>query len=129
MDIVKIASRVASQVEGESSLDGLTKVTAKRRLNDLLHRYSKGLFKDQGWGAVHDIWGAMDSAAVNWELKKNRYLKDRDTGETNSKEWTFEVYFYDKRSKFQKLYGVVTAFAAGSVSDPFDRYDVTAYVS
>lgn len=129
MDVRKISLRVASQVEEETSLDGLTKSTAKRKLNDLLHRYSKGLFRDTGWGAVHDIWNAMNNAAVNWELKSNRYIKDRDTGEPNSKEWTFEVYFYDKRQKFQRLHGVITAFAAGSVKDPFDRYDVTAYVS
>lgn len=129
MDTKRIVDRLASQIEGESALDGLTKQTAKRRLNSLLAKYSKGLFKDVGWGGVHDIWKAMDAGAVNWELTGNRYIRDRQTGENSSKEWKFEVYFDDKRGKFQKMHGVITAMAAGSVADPWDAYDIAAYVS
>jgi len=129
MDSTRIALRVASQIIGETSLDGLTKVTAKRKVNDLLSRYTKGIFRDTGWRGVHNVWEALDSAVINWELQGARYIKDRDSGEPTSKEWKFEIYFYDKREKFQKLHGAITTFAAGSVKDPWDAYDMTAYVS
>ena len=129
MDQERIADKLASYIEGETSLDGLSKATAVRRVNSLLSKYSKGLFKDVGWGGVDRIWKAMDSAVINWELKSNRYIEDRDTGESNTKEWKFEVYFDDKNGRFKKLHGVVIAMAAGSVKEPWDRYDLAAYVS
>ena len=129
MDQDRIAEKIASYIEGETSLDGLSKRTAVNRVNSLLSKYSKGLFKDVGWGAVDRLWKVMDSAVINWELKGARYIKDRDTGEPNAKEWKFEVYFDDKNGRFKKLHGVIMAMAAGSVKDPWDRYDLAAYVS
>jgi len=43
--------------------------------------------------------------------------------------WQFEIPFTSERGRKGTLYGRVVAAGAGSVEEPLDKYDVTAYVS
>ena len=106
----------------------MTKVTAKNNVNRLLARYTKGFFTDDSWRPVHQIWKAMTSAAIDWEVTDTEYRKN-DEGRPASKRWKFEVNFNDKSGRPKTLHGVVIAAGAGSVEDPLDRYDLVAYVS
>lgn len=133
-ELLKIAKeligsgRQSSRVEGPTSLDGMTKVTAKNNVNRLLSRYSKGFFTDDSWKPVNTIWKAMNAAAINWVMTGSQY-RENDEGLPSSKEWKFEVYFDDKNGRHKTLYGIIIASGAGSVSDPLSRYDLVAYVS
>jgi len=122
-------SRRAFQVPlGETSLAGMSKQVAKRNVNKLLSRYTRGLFRDSSWQAVHKIFDAMDAAQINWHMTDAEY-RHNDQGVPTAKEWKFEIDFINNRDRKNTLYGIVVASGAGSVEDPLDRYDLVAYVS
>ncbi len=121
--------KVAFQPDvGETSLAGMSKVSAKRHVNHLLSRYTRGLFNDDSWRPVNIIFKALTAAQINWELKKTQY-RENDQGIPSSKEWKFEIHFLNNRGRENVLYGIIIAAGAGSVEDPLDRYDLVAYVS
>jgi len=132
MNRIQVAKRLLEAakklVAEESSLDGMSKQTAKRHVNKLLARYTKGFFKDEDWRHVNLIWKAMDAAQINWTMTDAKYRHD-DEGTPVAKEWKFEVEFINNRDRKSTLYGIVVAAGAGSVEDPLDRYDLVAYVS
>ena len=126
-DVVEAScQRGSSLIEGATSLDGMSKTTAKRNVNKLLSRYVKGFFSDDYWRPVQNIFKAMDAAVINWELESTLYRKDND-GNPISKEWKFVVYFENNRGKPNKMYGIIVASGVGA-SDPLSRYDVVAYI-
>jgi hypothetical protein len=127
-ELLKVAKAVVSIGESENSLDGMSKERAKRNVNAILRRFSKGLFKDDSWRPVNTMWKALTAAQINWTLIDARYRKD-DRGVPSSKEWKFEVYFQNQRDRPTTLYGIVIAAGAGSVENPLDKYDLVAYVS
>jgi hypothetical protein len=120
--------RLAKFVLAETSLDGMSKETAKRHVNQLLSHYTKGLFSDESWKPVNDIWTALNSAQIDWTLTDNKYLHN-EAGRPSGKQWNFEVKFITNKGRPAILYGVVTASGAGSVEDPLSKYDLVSYVS
>lgn len=84
---------------------------------------TKGIFGDQWWLGVKQVWRALDDAGVPYHLTDNRYENDGQEMPVR-KIWTFEV-----PCENGVVYGRVTAAGAGSVQDPLERYDVTAYAS
>jgi hypothetical protein len=120
--------RIAKRITAETSLDGMTPTQAKREVNKLLAFYTKGLFKDQSWKPIDDIWTALTAAQIDWTMTGAKYDHD-EHGVTTSKTWKFYVEFTSKTGSSYRLYGVIVASSAGSVQDPLGRYDVVAYVS
>lgn len=120
--------KVASLILAETSLDGMSKDVAKRQVGLLMRKFTNGLFRDQYWAPVNAIFKALSSAQIDWTLTKSEYRKD-SSGVPTSKEWLFTIDFVNKRGKLDKLYGVIVASGAGSVSDPLGVYDLVAYVS
>lgn len=114
--------------DDENPLDGLDKRKASRIVNKALSQHTKGFFSDTSWQAVQRVWKDLDRAGIDWYLTDNFYSKNRE-GVPESKTWKFEVKFVNNRGRPAVLYGVLQAAGAGSVDDPLDRYDITAYVS
>lgn len=125
LSLLRLAKSVLSE---ETSLDGMSKDTAKRHVNQLLAHYTKGLFSDDSWKPVNDIWSALTSAQIDWTLKDNKYLHN-ERGLPTGKTWSFDIKFINKTGRPAVLYGVVTASGAGTVEDPLGKYDLVAYVS
>jgi hypothetical protein len=121
-------SQVQAQGDEATALDGLPRNKASKKVNVILHKYSKGIFSDAYWKPVHDIRKAMEKANIPWIITKTEYSKD-DQGRPNSKTWKVEVPYMGPRGKKVILHGQIVASGAGSVEDPLDKYDVTAYVS
>ena len=58
----------------------------------------------------------------------DEYSKN-ESGIPSSKTWRFEIDFMNDKGRPTKLFGIIVASGAGSVKDPLDKYDITAYVS
>jgi len=113
---------------GKSSLDGMPNVVARKTVNDLISRHTKGIFSDQSWEAVNKVWKILNAAAIDWHSVGSEYQKN-DRGVPIRKEWKFEVEFLNNNGKQTTLYGTLIASGAGSVDSPLEKYDIIAYVS
>ena len=128
-ELVKVAKAVISEsVNTGLALDGMNNVKARRVVNDIIRPHTRGLFSDQYWQPVQQIWKALSNANINWSLKRADYSHGAD-GNTTGKDWKFEVYFTNNNGRFTTLYGNVRAAWAGSVAEPSEKYDLVAYVS
>lgn len=112
-----------------STLDGMTKQRAARKVNEVLSRHTKGFFRDEDWSNVKRVWDALAAEGIDYTITNTFYDKDQNTQVPTSKTWRFEIEFQNDRGRPMKLYGVLTAAGAGSVQDPLERYDIVAYVN
>ena len=122
-ELVKIARGLVA-----SELDGKSKQQAKRVVNKLLYRLSKGIYSDDNWAGVNRVWKEFEHMGLDWDISGSKYTHNED-GVPTGKTWTFEITFIDNKGKKRVLPGILTAAGAGSVEDPLDKYDITAYVS
>lgn len=113
---------------GSSSLDGLSKDAAKRKVNDLIAQYTKGIFHGESWEPINRLWNIFRSAAIDFVMTGSQYRKN-ESGVLTSKEWKFEITFSNNNGRETILYGIVIASGAGSVQDPLEKYDIISYVS
>ena len=125
--IFRMAARVAA-MPVENALDGMTNEQARRNVNQVLAAYTQGLYKDQSWEGVDRIWKALTAAQLDWTMTGSQYHKN-DRGVPSGKTWKFEVRFANRKQRPTTLYGIVTASGAGSVENPLEVYDLTAYAS
>jgi hypothetical protein len=121
MKIFKLAKKI------ENSLNGMTNQQARNKVNNVIC-CNKGIYGDQSWEAVHSLWNKMESEGFDPILESTEYKKD-EQGNPSSKEWRFTITFLNNRERETVLFGIITAHGAGSVNDPLDKYDITAYVS
>lgn len=125
----RLVARVANSIIAEGKpdqLNGLRKSQASNLLNKTISPMTKGLFKDQYWAPVQDIFKKLGEMGVNFSIYKTEYAKNED-GNPISKTWQLVVEFFDNKGKPQKIYGTVVASGAGSIKEPLDKYDIVAY--
>jgi hypothetical protein len=127
--------------EGDASIDlgsqpnhlinGQSNTVAASRVNKLLSALSKGMFSDNSWEAINKIFTKLKEAGLDVELTGTKYggHADNQHGMPTYKEWTISIPFTNKNGKPTVLAGQITAHGAGSVEQPLDRYDITAYVT
>lgn len=123
-EVVKIAKSLLAA----TSLDGMNRRKAVNKINEVLHRHTKGFFTDDSWAPVNAIWKALTDEGIDWTLEGTQYDHNRDQVPT-SKTWKFKVDFVNEKARPVTIYGVVVASGAGTVEDPLSRYDLVAYVS
>jgi len=125
----KSGGKVQEMVSGPGALDGKSKQAAKNAILKATQKFTHNkLYKDQYWQGPNGVFKEFDNMNLNWQLDKNEYRKDRDSGKTTSKVWDFTIWFDDNKGKQQKIGGQVIASGAGSVKDPLDRYDLVVTV-
>jgi len=105
---------------------------SRRKVADLVNKAIKnarvgGFFDDEYWRPVQRIWDQFNRMGIPFSITSAEYQKERGT--PVSKTWKFEVPFTNERGRPQIVYGQVVAAGAGSVEDPLERYDVTAYAN
>jgi len=136
MDNRKVANelvKIAQSLNG-SALDGMSKQRAKTLLGKIFGKYSKGLFSDDNWRPVHQIFKALENEGIDYVLTSAEYGTSsggRGIGVKmpDNKTWKFEIPFRNDRGKETVLYGIIIASGAGSIDDPLSKYDVVAYAS
>jgi len=117
--------KVAEEI---SAINEMSKQRAKTYVNKLMGKHSKGIFSDEYWSPVQNIFKDLSEANIDYVVGKTEYKKD-DKGVPTSKRWTLTISFIDKNGKEQKLTALIIASGAGSVEDPLDKYDIVAYAN
>lgn len=123
--LAAIAQRIVAR---STSLDGMTRQQAKRKINEVLGRHTKGFFRDEFWKPVDDIWKDFVKEGIDAYLINTEYYKN-DAGTPSGKIWKFYVEFTNEKGRVVQLYGIMQASGAGTVKDPLSVYDLVAYVS
>ena len=113
--------------EGSPGLNGMKNREARKFVNELLQRHTKGIFRDNSWQPIHKTFKELARHSIEYVIQKAEYLKEH--GIPTSKVWSFEIEFFNEKGRKTTLYGRIVASGAGSVKDPLDRYDVTAYAN
>jgi hypothetical protein len=116
----------AGWIKIASSLDGLSKNNAKKIINDIISKYSKGLYRDDYWTPVNSIFSDFRNANIDYTIEKTEYSKNKD-GVSISKTWVVSIEFINDKNKPIKLFGQIIASGAGTVSDPLSAYDIIGY--
>ena len=127
----KLLPILASAVDPEygTALDGKSKQQAVRIVNGILHKLSKGMFRDTYWKPVQDIRKAMEKLNIPFVLEvKNGGYEHNSQGVPTSKRWEVIVPFFNEKNRATYLYGAIVCSGAGSIEDPLEIYDVVAYV-
>ncbi len=122
-EVVKIARSLLA-----SPLDGMNKPRAVKLVNNILHRHTSGLFRDEDWSHVNKLFDVLRNEGIDYELTDAKYTQN-EKGVPTAKTWRFTIEFTNDRGRPTILYGIITAAGAGSVEYPLDRYDLVAYVS
>ena len=76
-------------------LDGKSNAQARTIVNKIIPKMT-GIYSDQSWEGVAQIWNAFDNAGLNWAMTDSQYLKDERQNPT-AKTWKFEVYFSNNK--------------------------------
>ncbi len=93
----------------------------KKLINSAICGVSPGFFTDPGWEGVHRVEHALDMVCQKNGLE---WAHDQIVYEDDRKVWLFFVTDGQRTS-----HGVIVGSFAGTVQDPMNRYDVTAYIS
>lgn len=124
-----ITTEKYSQVN-PNPLDGKSNAQARAFINRKVipQEAIKGLFSDENWAGIKQIWNAFDDAGLDWGVMDSRYYPTSDGRPMGGKIWDIEIRFTNNKGRPTVLGGNVTAAGAGTVEDPLSRYDITAYV-
>jgi hypothetical protein len=128
MENIKVAAEILKIAKAltAGSLDGMSTLKAKKIINKTMEPHTKGMFRDEYWKPVHDIFKAFESAGIDYVLSSAKYEND-SRGNPSSKRWSLEFHFTNDKGKETVIYGVIVASGAGSVDKPLDVYDIVAY--
>ena len=112
-------------------INGQSNSVAAGRVNKVLAALSKGIFSDESWEAINKIFEKLNKLGLEVTVISAKYGGQNDTsnGMPKYKEWQISIPFTNKVGKPMELVGPITAHGAGSIEQPLDRYDITAYVS
>jgi hypothetical protein len=114
-----------------SLINGQSNTVAASRVNKILAEISKGIFSDNSWEAISNIFKKLKESGAEATLLDAKYggHADSNSGMPTYKEWKISIPFINNKGKSAALVGQITAHGAGSVDQPLDKYDITAYVS
>lgn len=114
-----------------SLINGQSNNVAASRVNKILQSMSSGMFSDNSWEAINKIFRKLEELGIPVTIESAKYggHADTQTGMPKFKEWQISIPFTNKNGKPTVLVGQIVAHGAGSVEQPLDRYDITAYVS
>lgn len=111
----------------ESKLESVDKRSLKNRLYKALRPINGKYYSDENWQAIQDFKQIVNGV-IEEPLRLDVFAFDggyrtSKDGYTHWKEYDFEIY--DSSTNKHVVDGKITCSAAGTVEDPFSRYDVT----
>ena len=123
--------KMSENIGGQNPLDGKSNVSAASFVNKILAESSKGIFSDNSWEAINKIFQKLKESGLEVSVLSAKYGGQGDTsnGMPKYKEWQISIPFTNNKGKPAQLVGQITAHGAGSVEQPLDRYDISAYVN
>lgn len=113
-DIIYMVKRAINEVA--------SKRTAINRIYKVTHEITGNIYRDDSWNGPRMVVDAIKSLGYDCGLgaKDGGYRKSSD-GMAQWKEYQVEI---DTPEGFQ-IHGTLNCHAAGSMEDPFDRYDMS----
>lgn len=122
----RVAHRyLSAEAAATSPFNGMRKTKVLGILNRLLGPHTKGIFRDQYWMPIQNIRKMFEHENIPAILESAGYGHDK--GIPVRKVWTYTVDFINQNDRPDKVTIIITASGAGSVAEPLDAYDVTAY--
>ncbi len=105
-----------------------TKAQLCKAVNNAICGAAPGIFTDSYWhghGMILDALKPIDGIEIIHDRSEYKWFNaDSYDSMPNAKEWTYDI-IDGKHTVFM----LITASGAGSVSDPLEKYDITAYAS
>lgn len=104
---------------------------SKKAITDAIYNATKGItskiYKDEYWLGVREIESALDNLGIDYEVTvpNGGYRKTKDGGET--KEYYFDMDIENVVGKVYHLEFILVCMQAGTVEDPWSRYDLAFY--
>ena len=101
------------------------KQTLKNQIFKQIEPFTKGMFSDESWAPVHQIFDTFRKMGLDWHLVDAQYRHDPSMPERkmpSSKQWTFAINFTNQNNRPDEINGKITASDAGSFEDPLDHY-------
>ena len=123
----QIRKILAKSGNSSNPLDGMSNERARKEVYKIMAQFTRGIFSDDSWVPVNNLWSAFNAAGLDWTMTGTQYLHNNE-GRPSGKEWKFEVKFINKNGRPTTMRGTVTASGAGSIQDPLDRYDLVGLV-
>jgi len=105
-----------------SVLNGMNNARARKLVSTVASKaYHTGIYKDDYWEGVKQIYHALDNAGIDYDLLKAEYSPEFPN---TWKHWILSFKFTNDKGRETELFGTITASGAGSVEQPLDRYDM-----
>lgn len=123
----QIRKILARSGNSKNPLDGMSNERARKEVYKIMAQFTRGVFRDDYWAPVNNIWKAFNSASLDWTMTGANYLHN-DKGDASGKEWKFEMSFVNKNGRPTTMHGTVTASGCGTIQDILSCYDLTALV-
>ena len=107
------------------------KVTAakiKNQIYKVVSPMTSHLYKDEDWSGVASILSAIRKVLANLSESLDLRVRVEDGGyrQCNGAHWKkYLLSIVDESSEKQIVAGHLNAHGAGTIADPFDRYDMT----
>ena len=122
MEINKEIKRISSDLK--SPIDGKNMNQVRRIVGDIMRKsLTKIFYTDEYWQGPNEVMKGLSAKGIDWDLVKAEYSQDMKT-----KIWKITVNFKNEKGVAKTLNGTITTFAADSVEDPFNRYDVVTQI-
>lgn len=134
MNIIKIKKSILSEIIQRSVEKAILKedldqpkVNKKRIINAIykaINPLTQRLYNDEYWAGVSEVKNTIGALPFVTDISVSVENGGYRTNSDNSAKWK-EYKFEIQTDQNVAIYGQLNAHAAGSVQDPFDRYDIT----
>ena len=104
---------------------------SKKAITDAIYDATRDItsrsYHDDYWQGVRDIGNALDELGIQYDVTvpNGGYKRAKDGGEV--KEYYFTMDIENEFGKVYHLEFILVCMQAGSVQDPWDRYDMVFY--
>lgn len=106
----------------------ITAAKIKNRIYKVVSPMTSHLYKDEDWSGVSSVFSAIRTVLANLSQSLDLVVRVEDGGyrQNNGAHWKeYRLFVVDEESGKQMVAGHLNAHGAGTVEDPFDRYDMS----
>ena len=105
----------------------MTRRSVVDKIMDAVKPYTSRLYHDEYWQGKLDVFDALDKLGVEYEcyVKGGGYTDNPGGGQT--KTYNFKITVECENGKVFEIPFVLVMCQAGSIEDPWERYDMCFY--
>lgn len=109
----------------------ISKTRIKNRIYKAITSMTSHLYKDDDWASVSNVFATMRSVLATFEAGLELVVSVKDGGyrEHNGAQWKEYCLAIEDAEGKQLFAGTLNAHAAGTIEDPFARYDMSVVLA